>query len=246
VVTNAITTPLVELPVNNNENLNAGMVAYAASQLYLVALKGEGVGMSTPINPLALCVEDVPDIPVTPFSTDFATVLDAYYTTGAVTVEDLANLGLTQDAVLVTGPRTDGCGCEPSYTGRPELLAQSMSADKLAAETALDVILTEAVRRGRFHVRVVDNQVPPQPIAGARVRARNLGTNGIVADEITDANGDAVFGVSLASVGLFATLEYRIIVDTAAGFVDQTQVVTMVGGAALDVVIQLQPEVAAP
>ena len=116
-----------------------------------------------------------------------------------------------------------------------------MLTDKVDAETTLAVALTDAVTRGRFHVRVMDNQNPPQVIAGARVRARNLGTGSIVADVVTDANGDAVFGVSLASVNLFAVLEYRIIVDNAAGFVDQTTDVAMVGGAALDVVMQLQP-----
>ena len=242
-VTTAITTPLLAPPVNNNENLNAGMVAYAASQLYLVALKGEAVGTSTPIvdDPMVNCLDDnVPEI-VNPQLMDYSTVLNNYFTTGGVTVQDLAELGLTQNAGLVTGPRTNACGCEPSYTGRPEILVQSMLTDKVDAETTLAVALTDAVTRGRFHVRVMDNQNPPQVIAGARVRARNLGTGSIVADVVTDANGDAVFGVSLASVNLFAVLEYRIIVDNAAGFVDQTTDVAMVGGAALDVVMQLQP-----
>ena len=131
-----------------------------------------------------------------------------------------------------------------SYTGRPEVLAQSMMTDKVDAETTLNVALTDAATRGRFQIRVVDNQVPPQFIADAAVRVIELSTGNTVNRGTTDANGEVSIGHSLNDVGLFATKEYRIRVDKE-GFVTQRQDVTAIAVAAIDVVIQLEP-VAAP
>ena len=106
-VTDAINIPLLDAS-RTHDTRNAGMAAYAASQLYLAAFKGEAVGSSTPIQEFFCLDDDETDIE--PQLMDFSTALNAYYTTGAVTAGDLAELGLTQSEGLVTGPTRLECG----------------------------------------------------------------------------------------------------------------------------------------
>jgi len=221
------------------------MASYVASQLFLAAFEGGAIGTTLPTEQaVSGCVAGIaaPQAPET-----FMTALITYYSMSMTeaTTADLQNLlislGLKEDEGIITGPTDPGCGCNHAFTGRPEVLAQSMNDNKVAAQEQLNVELQEAVTTGQIVVQVTDDSDPPQPIEGAQVTV----IDGTIVTGTTNADGEVTLDVSFDDMKFFATKEVAVTVVTPPdGYTlseRSAQKVTTIALATIDVNLVLKP-----